>query len=114
VPTGSHFGPLHTIDEIYVIIHEAFLRPWVADDFAFDIEITSVNGGFHFHGTDLIPLSGTIVDFRGGGFADVTVLWTADTEEEDINDVYTACLQLVLGTTAIGPEICREIANTGF
>ncbi len=108
VPLAFNFNEDSRISEVFVLMNQAFLRPWVADEFALDIEITSVNGGFHFHGTDIVPLSAGTVSNPSGGIADLSVPWSADNESMDINDVYTACVQLVLGVLPVGPEICGD------
>ena len=107
-PIDVDFGPDSTIVDVLVLLKVAYLRPWVANQFALDITITSLNGGLHFHGTDVVLLSDMSVFSVGGNQALVVVPWTEDNEPEVIGDVYTVCSQLVLGATAAGPERCQN------
>ena len=98
-------GPLYRS-----VRHWSVLRPWVDDQFALDIAITSLNGFFHFHGTDIIPMSQITLDIDDAGFADVTVPWTVDTEQRVINDIYEVCAQILdLGS---GTPISQMTCNT--
>ena len=106
-PINLDFGAGNVVVAVLVVLDASFLRPWLIDDFALDMEITSVNGGDHFHGSDVVPLSETSVFSQSGNLVDVVVTWTEDQQPQTVGDIYTICSQLVVGATAIGPESCR-------
>ena len=95
--------------ELELVIDSDFLRTWVADQFAFDVEITSVNGAPHEHGIDVVLLSETTTFFELGNLSNILVDWTMDTVPIESPDLYTTCVQVVLGAIPITDEQCTSI-----
>jgi len=105
-PVLIDFGPDSTITTVFVRVQEGLLRPWVADAVALDITITSVDGIAHFHGTDVIPLSGAAAVGQSENMVTLAIPWTADEEPQVVGDLYTVCAQLVTAAP-LGPERCN-------
>jgi cysteine-rich repeat protein len=104
---GINVGGL--VVEVEVVVSSVFRRTLVADQFALDIEITSVNGLPHEHGTDIVLLSNTTLFFEFGDLSNILVDWTMDTVPIESPDLYTTCVQIVLGAIPIGVERCTFI-----
>ena len=83
--------------------------PWLTDTaISLDIEITGINGGFAFHGCDVIDVIDTNVFITDGTVAHTVVDWTMDTTTQNVNEVYTVCVQVLRNTTElIGDVNCR-------
>ena len=81
----------------------------VLDQFAFDVEITSVNGLPHEHGIDVVLLSETTTFFEFEDLSNSLVDWTMDTVPLESPDLYTTCVQVVLGAIPITVERCTFI-----
>lgn len=109
VPLSIDFGgPENTISHVYLRLFDGYLRSWVEGQSALDITITSVNGSFHFHGSDVIPIDEIGLFGTDGTVATVIATWTEDEQSMFVNDVYTVCSQLFLGGTPVAPENCVD------
>lgn len=70
------------------------------------IEITGLNGNFELHGTDDIPMPDTNVWFSDGVIAHTIVDWTADTVSQNVNEVYTVCVEVLENGVPVGLVKC--------
>jgi len=109
-PAGLDFDGSGLVSFALVQLPVELLRPFVADDFAVDIEITSLNGAFHHHGSQVDPLSQTLVLSSDPPTAEIAVTWTADTAPITVGDIYTVCATLVL-SGPVGPETCEDFST---
>lgn len=103
------FTPGGLVTELGMIVPLGTMRPWLAEHFALDITITSVDGVFHNHGTDVIPLSQTALFFPEDPLAEIIALWTVDTEPRVSGDLYRICAQLLADGAPIASETCISI-----
>ncbi len=106
VPLAITFTPTLIVDQLLVEVADA----WLTDPaISLDIEITGINGGFAFHGSDLIDLIDTNVFSTDGTIAQTVVDWTADTTTQTVNEVYTVCVQVLRNTTELFGDVnCRQ------
>ena len=82
IPRAIDFDASLLVDEVLLTIPTDSLRLWVVDQFALDVTITSIDGGNHFHGSDIVPLSATTPFSTEGDSTDVVVAWTAEDRSE--------------------------------
>ena len=82
------------------------LEPWII---TLDIEITGINGTFEYHGEDIINVVDTNVFSTDGLIAQTVADWTEDTITQNVNEVYTVCVQPIRNTTElIGNVHCAQ------
>jgi len=97
-PLAITFSPLLLIDQVLVEVADA----WLTDPaISLDIEITGINGTFEFHGEDIIDVVDTTVFQTDGIIADAIVDWSMDTTTQNVNEVYTVCVQPIRNTTEL-------------
>jgi len=99
-----NFTPGLLIDELLVEVADA----WLTDPaISLDIVITGINGTFEFHGEDVINVVDTNIFSTNGVVAQTVVDWTMDNITQNVNEVYTVCVQPKRNTTElIGPVKC--------
>jgi hypothetical protein len=93
-----NFTPGLLIDQLLVEVADA----WLTDtSISLDIEITGINGGFELHGEDVINVVDTNAFSTNGVVAQTVVDWTQDTITQNVNEVYTVCVQPLRNTTEL-------------
>ena len=103
VTLGMQFTPTNLVDSLLVTV----LDSWLTDpSISLDIEITGINGGFEFHGADLVDVVDTTVFFTNGEIAHTIVDWTQDETQMSVNEIYTICVQPLRCGEMVGPEKC--------
>jgi hypothetical protein len=93
-----NFTPGLLIDQLLVEVADA----WLTDpSISLDIKITGINGGFELHGEDVINVVDTNAFSTNGVVAQTIVDWTQDTITQNVNEVYTVCVQPLRNTTEL-------------
>lgn len=96
------------IDTVIVEVKKGWVN---SDSFALDIAITGLNGEPDTpvsHGEDVVPLSATTVFGTEKDQADVAVAWSEDDFNRRAGETYTVCVQVLVPSGPLGPEICQD------
>ena len=103
-PLAINFTPQLLVDQLLVEVADA----WLTDPaISLDIEIDGINGGYEYHGTDVIDVVDTNVFLTDGVVAQTVVDWDQDFTTQHVNEVYTVCVQPIRnGTELIGSDKC--------
>jgi len=97
-PLAITFSPTLLTDQLLVEVADS----WLTDPaISLHIEITGINGGFEYHGNDIIDVVDTNVFSTNGTVAQTVVDWTTDTVTQSVNEVYTVCVQPRRNTTDV-------------
>jgi hypothetical protein len=91
IPLGANLQVGLTISEVIVDV----LQGYAEAPFAVFIEITSVNGEPHDHGSAVKELSDAVVLDQVQGIATVSIAWAEDEIPAVAADTYTICATLV-------------------
>ena len=104
-PLGISFDVDGFVDEVFVEVRDEWLE---SNNWALQIEITGLNGGPAFHGTDLINVNETTVFATDGTIAATVVAWTEDKTSQSVNELYTVCVQVLWQGCPVGEEKCED------
>ena len=114
IPKAIEFDAATLVDSVLVDVKKRWTRK---GKFFMDIEITGLNGGFAFHGNQLVRVKDTTIFSENADVASVIVDWNTDTIPRHVNEIYTVCVQVLKrkrrknGTFKFkpkGPEKCRD------
>ncbi|MCH7867820.1 MAG: hypothetical protein IH881_08970 [Myxococcales bacterium] len=104
-PLAINFTPTLLVDQLLIEVADS----WLTDPaYALDIEITGINGGFERHGDDVIDVVDTNVFSTNGSVAQTVVDWDQDTTSQNVNEVYTVCVQVIRNTELLGDLKCGQ------
>jgi len=102
---GIQFDPSDLVESLLIEV----LDSWLTDpSISLDIEITGINGGFAFHGAQLVDVVDTTVFFTNGEIAQTIIDWTQDATPMNVNEIYTVCVQPLRCGEMVGPEKCPD------
>ncbi len=105
VTLAIQFDPSDLVESLLIEV----LDSWLTDpSISLDIEITGINGGFAFHGAQLVDVVDTTVFFTNGEIAQTIIDWTQDATPMNVNEIYTVCVQPLRCGEMVGPEKCPD------
>ncbi|MCP4448804.1 MAG: hypothetical protein GY811_26245 [Myxococcales bacterium] len=95
IPQAVEFDSATLVNQVLIDVKNRWTRK---DKFFLDIEIEGLNGGFVYHGSQLVQVVDTTIFEVDGDVASVIVDWTTDTTPRHVNETYTVCVQVLKRT----------------